>query len=155
MAVRFLDSRQTLSRFYSGSTRQGPGRTRGSRNPRFCLRRHIREDCKCTEVRDFVVNTFLPWSKANRRTWREDVYRSTSLITLFGKYSLDEISPFLIERFKMKRRQTPTKKRTERRPATVNRELENLSCIFTLAIDNQLLQSNPSQKVRLLSEDNE
>jgi len=55
----------------------------------------------------------------------------------------------------MKRRQTPTKKDTERRPATVNREIENLSSMFTLAIDHELLQSNPCRKVRLLSEDNE
>jgi hypothetical protein len=43
-------------------------------------------------LRDFVTNTFLPWSRANKRTWREDVYRSQSILAFFGKYRLDEIS---------------------------------------------------------------
>lgn len=43
-------------------------------------------------LRDFVTNTFLPWSKANKRTWREDVYRSKSIIAFFGKNRMDEIS---------------------------------------------------------------
>jgi len=109
---------------------------------------------KAETLRDFVNNTFLPWSKANKRTWREDVYRSQSIIAFFGKYPMDEISPSLIEKFKMRRKQTPTKSGSERRPATVNRELENLSRMFNLAIDNGMLQSNPCQKVRSLSEDN-
>ena len=37
----------------------------------------------------------------------------------------------------------------------MNRELENLSSLFTFAIDHGLLQSNPCRKVRLLSENNE
>ena len=85
-------------------------------------------------LRDFVTNTFLPWSRANKRTWREDVYRSQSIIAFFGKQRLDEISSAQIEKFKMKRQQTPTKNGSERRPATVNRELENLSRMFTLAM---------------------
>jgi len=54
----------------------------------------------------------------------------------------------------MKRQQTPTKSGSQRRPATVNRELENLSRMFNLAIEDEMLQSNPCQKVRSLSEDN-
>jgi integrase len=106
-------------------------------------------------LRDFVTNTFLTWSRANKRTWREDVYRSQSILAFFGKYRLDEISSAQIEKFKMKRQQTPTKNGSERRPATVNRELENLSRMFTLAIDMGIVQINPCQKVQSLSEDNE
>jgi len=76
-------------------------------------------------------------------------------LAFFGKYQLDEISSAQIEKFKMKRQQTPTKNGSERRPATVNRELENLSRMFTLAIDMGLVQTNPCQKVQSLSEDNE
>ena len=106
-------------------------------------------------LRDFVTNTFLPWSRANKRTWREDVYRSQSILAFFGKCPLDEISSAQIEKFKMKRQQTPTKKGSERRPATVNRELENLSRMFNLAIDMGIPLTNPCLKVQSLSEDNE
>jgi hypothetical protein len=43
-------------------------------------------------LRDFVTNTFLPWSRATKPTWREDVYPSQSIIVFFGKHRLDEIS---------------------------------------------------------------
>ena len=55
----------------------------------------------------------------------------------------------------MKRQQTPTKNGSERRPATVNRELENLSRMFNLAIDMGIPLTNPCLKVQSLSEDNE
>src|SRR5215204_2631275 len=105
-------------------------------------------------LRDFVTNTFLPWSRANKRTC-EKIYRSQSILAFFGKYRLDEISPAQIEKFKMKRQQTPTKNRSERRPATVNRERENLSRMFNLAIDMGIPLTNPCLKVQSLSEDNE
>jgi integrase len=76
-------------------------------------------------------------------------------LAFFGKYRLDEISSAQIEKFKMKRQQTPTKTGSERRPATVNRELENLSRMFNLAIDMGIPLTNPCLKVQSLSEDNE
>jgi len=106
-------------------------------------------------LRDFITNTFLPSSRANKRTWREDVYRSQSILAFFGKYRLDEFSSAQIEKFKMKRQQTPTKTGSERRPATVNRELENLSRMFNLAIDMGIPLTNACLKVQSLSEDNE
>ena len=45
-----------------------------------------------------------------------------------------QISPLLIEKFKKERRESITRKETPRSPATVNRELEILSRVFTLAI---------------------
>src|SRR5260370_15216285 len=50
MAVRLLDRRQAVSRLYPGSASQGPGRTSGSQNPRFCLRGHVRQTDQGTEV---------------------------------------------------------------------------------------------------------
>ena len=102
-----------------------------------------------------VTSTFLLWSRANKRTWREDVYRSKSILAFFGKDRLDEISSAQIEKFKMKRQQTPIKNGSERRPATVNRELENLSRMFNLAIDMGIPLTNPCLKIQSLSEDNE
>ena len=48
---------------------------------------------------------------------------------------MDEISPILIEKYKRDRRESKTARGGERAPSTVNRELELLSKVFSLAID--------------------
>jgi integrase len=59
------------------------------------------------------------------------------------------------ERFKTKRLATKTKHDTERAPASVNREFELLSRIFTLAIDVGKADSNPCSRVQKFELDNE
>jgi len=51
-------------------------------------------------LRDFITDTFLPWSKVNKRTWLHDEYRSRPLIKALGNKPMDEISPILIEKYK-------------------------------------------------------
>ena len=77
---------------------------------------------------------FLPWSKLNKRSWRDDVY-ITSLKEYFASKAFQEISPLLVEKFKGDRLKGITKKGTQRASATVNREFDILSKIFTLAVD--------------------
>jgi len=62
---------------------------------------------------------------------------------------LREISAQLVEEFKNNRLNTPTKKNTPIRPATVNRELISLSSAFSLAVKYDKAESNPSAKVGL------
>jgi integrase len=68
---------------------------------------------------------------------------------------MDEISPILIEKYKKDRRASKTKRGTDRAPSTVNRELELLSKMFSLAIDQGLAIQNPCRKVKRYREDNE
>ena len=74
----------------------------------------------------------------------------------FAKKSLGQIAPFSIEKFKRERKLTPVgeKKPRERAAATVNREVEILSKVFTMAEDNDLVASNPCRKVNKLRQDN-
>jgi hypothetical protein len=72
------------------------------------------------------------------------------LIEYFGKQRMDEIAPFQIERFKHERRDGLTFRGNQRAPASVNRELELLFRIFTLAMDNGVEIQNPCRKVRHL-----
>src|SRR5262249_16560414 len=60
------------------------------------------------------------------------------------------------EKFKRERKLTPVgeKKQRERAAASVNRELEILSKVFTMAEDNGLVASNPCRKVNKLRQDN-
>jgi integrase len=77
------------------------------------------------------------------------------LCQCFGGKSFIQISPLLVEKFKRERRDSVTRYGRQRRPASVNRELATLSRIFSLAIDNGILVSNPCRKVRKLRENNE
>jgi integrase len=107
------------------------------------------------KLRVFIAETFLPWAKTNKRTWAHDEFRSRPLIEAMGSKTMDEISPILIEKYKRDRRASKTYRGTQRAPSTVNRELELLSKIFSLAIDQGLAIQNPCQKVKRLREDNE
>ncbi len=107
------------------------------------------------KLRDFIAETFMPWAKTNKRTWVHDEFRSRPLIEAMGNKTMDEISPILIEKYKRDRRVSKTVRGTDRAPSTVNRELELLSKIFSLAIDQGLAIHNPCQKVKRFREDNE
>jgi len=60
----------------------------------------------------------------------------------------------MVEKFKIDRLNTQTKNETDRRPATVNRELSLLASAFTLAVKFDKAESNPCHKVDLFSLDN-
>jgi len=72
-------------------------------------------------------------------------------------FHLRDIKPMMIERFKRERLATPTKHDTPERPkprtpASANRDLACLSKILSMAFDNELIDSNPMRRVRLLKE---
>jgi len=85
--------------------------------------------------RSSVEKVFLPWSKANKRSWRHDEFRTRAICEFFGGKTFREISPLFVERFKRERRESITRRGSVRSPASVNHELELLSKIFNLAID--------------------
>src|SRR5882724_9323622 len=44
---------------------------------------------------EFVNETFLPWSRANKRSHREDEQRSVTLKAFFGEKHLRDIKPMM------------------------------------------------------------
>jgi integrase len=124
-------------------------------------------------LREFVERTFEPWTKVSKKSWRNDVSRLKPIVEFFGRYRLREITPFLVESFKAKRRKAPViyKKKTAtgvyeysekpRSAAAVNRELQLLSRIFSLAdVENpcckvDLLKGEKKRKRYLLPEERE
>src|ERR1700694_2999087 len=96
----------------------------------------------------------MAWSQANKKSWRDDAYMLPLLKQHFEGKALGEISAQLVEKFKTDRLNTPTKKRTPRRPATVNRELMLLSSAFSLAVKYDKAESNPCSKVDPFTLDN-
>jgi integrase len=104
---------------------------------------------------EFAEGTYLDWAKTNKKTWRHDRFRAKVLVEAFRGKTLAEVSPLLIEKYKRDRRKSITKRNTERSPATVNRELELLSKIFSLAVKYREITTNPCCEVEHFKEDNE
>ncbi len=112
-----------------------------------------------TTLREFVEGTFIPWSKENKKSWRSDLSRLKPILAYFGKKRLREIceNPFLVETFKSKRLKAPVVYKTKngqgkqknRSKAAVNRELQLLSRIFTLAMSRKEVSTNPVSQVEL------
>lgn len=103
---------------------------------------------------EFVEQVFLPWSRANKRSWYDDQLWARAVAPWFKGKTFAQISPLLVEKFKRERRESVTKRGGKRSPATVNRELEILSKVFNLAIDHGLTDANPCRKVQKLHMDN-
>ena len=111
-------------------------------------------DLGSEKLADFIEKVFVPWSKANKRSWRHDEFRARTIREYFGGKTFREISPLLVEKFKRDRRESMTKRQTVSSPASVNHELTLLSKIFNLAIDYKVTDSNPCIKVRKYRLDN-
>ncbi len=111
-------------------------------------------DLGSEKLADFINKIFLPWSKANKRSWRHDVFRARTICDYFGSKTFREMSPLLIEKFKRDRRESITRRESVRSAASVNHELTLLSKIFNLAIDYKVTDTNPCAKVKNYKLDN-
>ncbi|MCA1601390.1 MAG: tyrosine-type recombinase/integrase [Acidobacteria bacterium] len=96
---------------------------------------------------EFVNDTYLPWAKTNKRSWKSDELRCKSLVKSFGSKRLDEIAPEMIEAFKTIRRDSIARRGNRLTQASVNRELEVLSKVFNKAIDFERVDRNPCKRV--------
>lgn len=103
----------------------------------------------------FVSETYLPWAKANKRTWSNDLIIANQWSETFRGKTLREVSPLAIEKWKRDRAESITRRGTTRSPASVNLELAVLSRIFALAMELEQAASNPCRKVRKLRVDNQ
>ncbi|MGH9968825.1 MAG: tyrosine-type recombinase/integrase [Pyrinomonadaceae bacterium] len=104
---------------------------------------------------DFIDAVYLPWAKTNKKSWREDEYKLPVIRAFFTGKSLSDISPFLIEKFKIERLATDTKHGTTRSPTTVNLEFALVSRILSLAVELGEMDLNPCFRVRKLKLDNQ
>lgn len=103
---------------------------------------------------DFVKTVYLPWAKQNKSSWYDDVLWSRAVEPWFKGKTFAQISPLMIEKFKKERRESITKRGTQRSVSTVNRELEILSKVFNLAIDHGVTSDNPCLKIKRFRLDN-
>ncbi len=97
---------------------------------------------------DFVIETFLPYSEANKKSFYCDVLICRVLAQAFKNKTIRQITSPMIEQFKQEFLTTPTKHGKKRSLATVNYHLSILSKIFSLAVDAELVDTNPCSRVR-------
>ncbi|HEX8137539.1 MAG TPA: hypothetical protein VF544_08115 [Pyrinomonadaceae bacterium] len=89
-----------------------------------------------------------------KRSYARDEQIADVLCDFFKGQTLRSIKKSDVEKLKMKRSESLTKYDRKSSPATVNRELSVLSAILTLAVDDELIPSNPCRKVKQLRMDN-
>jgi integrase len=104
---------------------------------------------------DFVIETFLPFSEANKKSFYSDVLICRVLVGKFKGKTLRQITTPLIESFKQEFLSLPTKHGGKRSAATVNYHLSILSKIFSLAVDADLIEVNPCFRVKKLKLNNQ
>ena len=90
---------------------------------------------------------YLEYSKAHKRSYRRDVDIIKALMPYFKGYRLSQITPEMIEKYKLKRMEVVAK-------STVNRELDTFSSLFNRAIEWGKTETNPLKIVKDFKVDN-
>jgi len=88
---------------------------------------------------------YLEYAKQNKKSWDRDMYSLRRLEPFFGNYKLTDISPILIERYKLDRLKIVSTR-------TVNIELVLLKRMFSLAISWDKCEINPLHRVDFLKQ---
>jgi integrase len=104
----------------------------------------IRRSVISPRFEDFA-GEYLEYSIANKRSWARDRTSIRNLLNYFRGYKLNNITPWLIEKYKNSR-----KKKVQE--ASVNRELSCLKHMFTMAIHWGKVVENPVKKVKMFRE---
>ncbi len=98
----------------------------------------------------------LPEVKA-KKSYKRDIELIRNLKRILGEATkIDKITEGIIESYKLKKLSEPSPRRKNQniKPATVNREITCLKCIFNRAIKHNRLKVNPISKVKKLKENN-
>ena len=106
-------------------------------------------------LRDFVERVYLPWAKSEKRSWKNDRSRSKPILAYFKNKKMREINRFSVEQFRQYRRQTTNGRGGSRSPASVDREIQLLSRIFSLAIERGEVEVNPCMRIKMLGTGNQ
>jgi len=101
---------------------------------------------------DQFVKRYLEYSKGNKKSWTRDVTSSIALLRFYSGKSLNQITSWSVESYKVNRQKEITHYRKPPCKATINRELACLKHMFTKAVDWGIISSNPVTNVRLFPE---
>jgi len=110
-----------------------------------------------------LVSEYRDYARTNKKSWKTEECRVKNLHEYFGGKKLREITPILIEKYRMERRRTPKvrqKSQDSKGPklvcnASINREVSILRKMFSIAVANDWIDKNPcvANQVKPLRED--
>jgi integrase len=107
------------------------------------------EKQQCMTYREFFESKYLPFAKPRKRSWRDDEKLYTSrLKDLYGHVRLDKITRHDIQQFH------GDLKESGLAPATCDHYLGLLSRCLRLAVEWQLLDTNPAAGLKKFNQDN-
>lgn len=95
---------------------------------------------------DEIAEAALTYSRAHKRTHRQDASYWKTMQPVFGKLAVDEVTPAIINDYFASRKDLA--------PATINRLRSFLSMTFQEALRNGKVDRNPARLVRLRKENN-
>ncbi len=102
---------------------------------------------------DKIAHAFIEgYSKANKKSWTRDVTSCRALGAYFGGKKLTQITPWTVDKYKLKRLKDNTRFRTPVAKATINRELACLKTMLSYAVGEGWLMSNPLNGYKLFQE---
>lgn len=101
-----------------------------------------------------LEKAYTEYAKNNKRSWKNERWIIQRFLAYFGGKRIKDIDSILIEKYRTKRKKERKKDGTPLSNATLNREREILSKMFSIAVDNGWLDQNPCLKVKPLREDN-
>jgi len=111
------------------------------RDPKAALK--VEEGTTTPTLAHYLEHTYGPWLKANRKTGAELVARiKACFFDDFGSTALDGITAWNMEKWRKARLQSG------RTAATVNRDLSALKAALHRAVDWELIDRNPLDKVK-------
>lgn len=97
-----------------------------------------------TNFKELADQYLENYAKVNNLAWKRVETCLKNLCEFIGPLNLQEISPLLIEKYKLKRLKEGIK------PATINRELSVLKRAFNLAVSWKITNENPIRIVKFL-----
>ncbi len=102
---------------------------------------------KCTIKLSEMIKKYLEYSELNKSSFTHDKTYSRYWLEFFGNQIISNIKPIDIEGYKKYRNEIV-------KPSTVNRELNSLSKMFSIAVNNNYIEKNPCQGVHKLKVEN-
>lgn len=100
-------------------------------------------------VKAFVEEQYLDYIKTRKRSWKTDyTHLRSKVIPAFGDKHLDEVSHADVAQFHNRMRNEG------RAPATCDRQLMIIRALYAVAMEWELVDSNPAKSVKLFKEDN-
>lgn len=102
---------------------------------------------KYDELFKVFAEKFLAWSKQHKKSYEFDELFMSQVLPTFGHHKLGQITPELVQAWWSKRASFITRRGTTQSHSTLNRELAQLSRIFSLAIEWGKLEVNPCKNV--------